>query len=331
MENRSIRFGILGAARIAPLALIRPARDIEGVEVRAVASRDKEKAVKFAGKHGVDKVHENYEALINDPDIDAIYNPLPNSLHCRWTVHALEAGKHVLCEKPLASNAEEAEMMQDTAQRSGRILATAFHWRYHPLARRIREIVEGGEIGSVRRIEASFCVPMIEFKNIRWRYELGGGAMMDLGCYGVSFLQHLADGEPRIVAARAKLSRPRVDRYMEAEVAFPDGITGSIRASLLSRRLLAVEAEVTGDTGSLHVTNFALPQYFHSLKVKTSNGKRTEKMPDTPTYNYQLEAFRDWVNGGPAMETGASYGVENMRIIDDVYRAAGLPIRGEPV
>src|SRR5260370_3942500 len=141
--KRPLRFGILGAARIAPEALIKPAQKSADAEVVAIAARDPARAREFADAHKIPRVLATYEDLINDPELDAIYNPLPNSLHCEWTIAALRAGKHVLCEKPLASNAEEAARMTQAANETGKILGEAFHYRYHPLPDRVRALISG--------------------------------------------------------------------------------------------------------------------------------------------------------------------------------------------
>src|SRR5512135_1936060 len=159
MTDTPLRIGILGAARIAPMALVRPAQQVPEATIVAVAARDPIKAQAFATKHGIPDVHPSYDALLADPAIEAVYNPLPNSLHCEWTIRALDAGKHVLCEKPLATNAAEAERMAEAASRTGRVLVEAFHWRYHPLAARMKNVVESGELGRLRDIETSFCIP----------------------------------------------------------------------------------------------------------------------------------------------------------------------------
>mgnify|MGYP001363044577 CR=1 FL=1 len=163
----SVRIGVLGAARIAPMALIRPAHTVEGVEVRAVAARDPKRAEAFRRKHKLERAHESYEALINDRNIEAIYNPLPNGLHAEWTIRALEAGKHVLCEKPFANNRTEAEQMAEVQKRTGRMLMEAFHYRYHPAFRRAREIVASGRLGRVDSVEAYFHVPITDPADIR--------------------------------------------------------------------------------------------------------------------------------------------------------------------
>src|SRR5205823_14173805 len=128
-----LRFGVLGAARIAPLAIVKPARQVDGVVVSAIAARDPERAKEFASKHGIPKVHTSYDALVDDPDIDAVYIPLPNGLHAQWTLRAIAAGKHVLCEKPFTANAAEAEQVADAAEASDVVVMEAFHYRYHPL------------------------------------------------------------------------------------------------------------------------------------------------------------------------------------------------------
>ncbi|MFM7735665.1 MAG: Gfo/Idh/MocA family protein [Alphaproteobacteria bacterium] len=323
-----LRIGVLGAARIAPMALLRPARAVRGASVVAIAARDRERARAMAEKHGVPRVHASYDALVDDPEIDAVYVPLPNSFHREWTIRALEAGKHVLCEKPIASNAEEALDMVEAARRADRRLVEAFHWRHHPLARRMLEVVASGELGRVRRIEASFCIPLPLPGDIRWRLDLSGGATMDTGCYAIHALRTLAGAEPEVVSARAKLASPRVDRAMEAEMRFADGRTGRMRCSLLSARLLSISAAVFGDLGEMRVFNFVAPHFHHSLRVTTGSGTRRERLLGEATYVYQLRAFVEHVRRGAPVPTGPFDAVANMCAIDAVYEASGLGRRG---
>ena len=142
-------------------------------------------------------MHDSYAALLADPDIDAIYNPLPNGLHAEWTIAALEAGKHVLCEKPFTANAKEAEDVAAVATRTGLVVMEAFHYRYHPLAQRMREIVESGELGTIRRVETALCFPLPKFSDIRYQYDLAGGATMDVGTYTVHMARLLGARSPR--------------------------------------------------------------------------------------------------------------------------------------
>jgi predicted dehydrogenase len=329
MPPTPLRLGILGAARIAPMALVRPAREVAGAEIAAIAARDVAKARAFAAKHGIPRVHDSYDALLADPALDAIYNPLPNGLHCEWTLKALRAGKHVLCEKPLASNADEAVRMADAARETGRKLVEAFHWRYHPLAARVKALLAEGTIGAPRHYEARFAFPIGFLRgDIRWRWDLAGGALMDTGCYTISMLRHTAGAEPEVVSARAELWSPQVDRRMEAAFRFADGRSGAILCSMWSRTLLAMSLRVEGEAGTLRVFNPVAPHFYHRLSVKTPAGTRSERVAGDATYTHQLRAFVDHVRSDTPVPTGPDDAVANMRVIDAVYRAAGLRPRG---
>src|SRR5258708_15830292 len=207
-DSRPIHIGILRAAAIGPMGLIHPARSVPEPQVVGVAARDPERARAYAKKHRLPRVFESYEALLADPDIDAVYNPLPNSLHAEWTIRALRAGKHVLCEKPFSANAEEAERMAQAATETGLVLSEAFHFRYHPLATRIKAILASGELGSLRHVEGHMCYPLPLFNNIRWRLDLAGGATMDAGSYPINFVRFVAGEEPEVTAAHAFLHSP---------------------------------------------------------------------------------------------------------------------------
>ncbi len=327
-NDSPLRIGILGAARIAPMSIIRPAAEVAEAEVFGVAARVAARAGDFQVKHGLPRAYPSYDAMLASDEIDAIYNPLPNGLHCEWTIRALEAGKHVLCEKPFAANAVEAEQMAAAAKTADRRLMEAFHWRYHPLAARMREIIESGELGAIRHIETSVCFPLPFFDDIRYDFDLAGGATMDAGCYAVHMLRFLAAAEPEITAAQATLRTPDVDRAMQAEVRFPDGRTGKIHCSLFSARLVSVSAIVRGDQGELRVLNPVLPHYFHRLTVKTTSGKRRERVYGEATYTHQLRAFVDLVRNAAEVPTGPADAIANMRVIDAIYERAGLKRRG---
>ncbi|PRX96286.1 Gfo/Idh/MocA family protein [Allonocardiopsis opalescens] len=320
-----VRIGVLGAARITPLAVLRPAARTERVEVHAVAARDRSRAEAFAARHGIPVVHDTYAELLEDPAVTAVYNPLPNALHAEWTIAALRAGKHVLCEKPLAANAAEAERVAEAAEETGLVVMEAFHYRYHPLAARMYEIVhELRELGEVHRVEASMCIPLPLFDDIRYDAALAGGATMDAGCYAVHVLRLLGSGEPTVAGAQAQLRDPRVDRAMSAEFTFSDGSTGGIEASMWSHRLLSIHARAVGERGELNVTNYLAPQFGHGFAVTVDGVRRRERFSPAPTYAYQLRAFADAVESGTPVLTGPRDGAANMRVIDEIYRAAGL-------
>ena len=326
-----VRIGILGAARISAASLIKPAGRGREAVVSAVAARDPLRAKEYAAKHKIPKVAEGYAELLADPEIDAIYNPLPNGLHGRWTIAALEAGKHVLCEKPFTANAEEAKQVADVAQRTGKVVMEAFHYRYHPVAQRMVEIVESGELGRLQVVEATFAFPLPKFSDIRYQFDLAGGAMMDAGCYAVHMVRTLggaiADGEPTVVNAEAKLQKPNVDRAMRADLRFPSGHTGRVRASMWSSNVLNLSARAIGEHGELSVINPLAPQAWHRLSVRGKQGKRVEHLSKRHSYDFQLDAFTAAVLRGEPVLTPPSDSIANMAVIDGIYEAAGMSPR----
>ncbi|PND54894.1 oxidoreductase [Mycobacterium sp. ENV421] len=322
-----IRIGVLGAAQIAPAALIAPAKDNSEFAVAAVAARDLTRAQAFAAKHGIPRVHDSYESLIADPDVDAIYNPLPNGLHGKWTRAAIEAGKHVLCEKPFTANAAEAREIAELAATSDRVVMEAFHYRYHPLALRAEEIIASGELGTVKHVDAAFCFPLPKYSDIRYDYALAGGATMDAGCYAVHMLRTFGGATPEVVSAQAKLRGSKVDRAMTAQLRFPGGHTGRLRCSMWSTDLLRISLRVTGDRGELFVLNPLLPHLFHRFSVRSDAGKRVERFRRRATYAYQLDAFAAAVLRGEPVRTTPDDSIHTMTVIDSIYRAAALPPR----
>jgi predicted dehydrogenase len=323
-----VRIGILGAARVAPLALINPARGHAEVEVAAVAARDVSRGQVFGAKHGIARVHDSYEALIADPDLDAVYNPLPAGLHGRWTRAALAAGKHVLCEKPFTANAAEAREIAELAKKSDRVVMEGFHYRYHPSTLRAEQIIASGELGKLVRVEAALCLLLPKFSDIRYDYSLGGGATMDLGCYAVHMLRTFGGSTPEVVSAQAKLRDPQVDRAMTAQLRFANGHTGRVRCSLWSSDLLQLSAKVIGDGGELRVLTLASAVApFRRISVRSADGSRVERFPRRSSFAYQLDAFAAGVLRGEPVKTTPEDAVENMTVIDAIYRAAGLPLR----
>jgi predicted dehydrogenase len=323
-----VHIGILGAARIAPQAVTRPSTKVPQAAVTAIAARNPQRAKTFASKHHIPRVFGSYDELLADPDLDAVYIPLPNGLHCAWTLKALEAGKHVLCEKPFASNATEAELMVEAAERSGKVVMEAFHYRYHPLARRMKEIMTSGQLGKIRHIETWMCFPLPLFNDIRYRYDLAGGALMDAGCYAVNMLRLLAGSEPEVIRARARLASPQVDRAMRADMRFADGSTGHITCSMWSKTILRIGARVQGEAGELTVFNPIIPQLYHHLTIRTKAGTHTEHFSREATYVYQLRAFTENILESTPVLTTPADALANMRVIDAIYEQAGLWVRG---
>jgi len=328
MAGDRLCIGVLGAAKIAPDALIKPAADSKRAEVVAIAARDPERARRFAGEHGIEQVDPSYEALIGNPDIDAVYNPLPASLHAEWTLKALERGKHVLCEKPFAANAPEAEQMVAAARESGLILLEAFHYRYHPLANRILEVVTSGVLGAVHRVEAAFCAPIPDPDDIRYDLWLGGGATMDLGCYPIHWTRLVTGTEPTVLRAEAREGPSGIDVTMTAELRFPEDVHCEVSCSMAADAGFQAFLSVTGSKGELRADNPLVPHLGHRLRVRIDEDEVTEHVEGQTTYHHQLEAFVAAVLDGEKQPTGGQDGIANMRVIDAIYRAAGMQPRG---
>jgi predicted dehydrogenase len=324
--ERPLRIGILGAARIVPNALIEPARKTAGVELSAIATRDPARAREFAARHGIARVLPTYDDVIADRGIDVIYNPLPNSLHCEWTIRALRAGKHVLCEKPIASNAAEAARMADAARETGRLLGEAFHYCYQPLAHRVRELIRVGTLGRLTHVEARFTVPIPQ-PNIRYDWDLAGGATMDLGCYPLHMIRHFSGLTPRVKVAKAQVGPPKVDVAMETELDLGDGIEARMVCSMATDSRIEAVFAARGERGELRVTNPVAPHIGHQLSMRIGGEENKETVAGETSYTHQLRAFAAAVRGAGAFPTDGADGVINMRVIDEVYRAAGLPPR----
>ena len=324
----TLRIGTLGAAAITPKALITPAATAARAEVVAVAARDRARAEAFATKHDLPRVHGSYAELIADPDVDAVYNPLPNSLHAEWTIAALEAGKHVLCEKPFTANTDEAREVAAVAERTGLVVMEAFHYRYHPLMRRAVEVARSGELGELRHVEAWMQAPLYKRADIRYELDLAGGATMDLGAYTTHQVRTLLAEEPTVTSAVAKERSPGVDRWMRAELAFPSGAVGRTTVSLYGGVPLRIGFHLVGSKGVLKVVNPTLPSIYSRFTVKVGGTRRHESFPRTPTYSYQLDAFVAAVLDEAPLPTPPSDSIANMKVIDDIYTAAGLHPRG---
>jgi predicted dehydrogenase len=322
----NVRIGVLGASRIAPNALLKPASQIAGIEVAAVAARDKARAEEFAALHDIPVVHDSYEALVADESLDAIYNPLVPSSHLEWSVKALNYGKHVLCEKPFARNANEAAEMVRVARRRDRVLMEAFHWRYHPLAHAMVDVARN--IGPLVRGEAVFTFFLDDKQRWLYDFSLGGGSAMDLGCYPVHWLRTLSGEEPEVVRASAVAQADDVDLSMEADLRFPSGLSAHLRCSMVEPGARTWYLVMEGARGTLRVDNPLVPQEGHRLTAELEDGTRLDETYTLrPTYAFQLEAFLEAISAQRQPGTGGDDAVANMATIDNLYRAAGLPLR----
>ena len=293
-----MRLGIIGAANIADKAVIEPAKAIDEVELVGIAARDPARAEALARRTGIERVYPTYADLIADGSLDAVYIPLANSLHAEWTIAALEAGRHVLCEKPLTSNASQAETVVETAQRCQRLMVEAFHWRYHPVAYRILELSR--QIGPLQRVEAHFNVK-IPSDNVRFQLELAGGGFMDLGCYCVHMVRTVVGSEPEVIRAEAVEGPPGIDLSMRAELSFPGGLPAVVSSSMVADKSVwpsAMTLRAWGEAGRFEVLNPMAPQMGHRVSATLADGTTVDEVLDLrSSYEFQLRSFCRTVAG----------------------------------
>lgn len=323
-----LRIGVLGAAGISGKALFIPAADTDGVEVVAIAARGKDRAQAQADKWGIARVLDTYADVLADAEVDAIYNPLPISAHHEWTIAAVKAGKHVLCEKPFASNTAQAVEMVEAGKKAEVVLMEAFHWRYHPLAGDIGFVIGSQALGELQTIEASFTTEIAPTDEVRQSWELSGGALMDLGCYPVQWARYVAGREPSVFGATMTEGRPRVDVITDIELDFGDGLTGHLHTAMNPGVEQTNWLKVTGSEGTLRVDNPLAPHMGHKVTLAIGGDTNSYEVEGRSTYHHQLEAFRDAVVDGAMIATGGDDSINTMKVIDAAYEAAGLPIRG---
>ncbi|WDF43093.1 Gfo/Idh/MocA family oxidoreductase [Streptomyces sp. T12] len=325
-----LRIGVLGAARITELSLVGPARTT-GHRLVAVAARDRSRAEAFADEHDVERVADSYADLLADPEVEVVYNPLANGLHGSWNLAALAAGKHVLSEKPSASNAEEAAEVREAAAKAGTVFMEAFHYLFHPVTRRLHEILESGELGELQRVETLVAIPAPDDSDPRWSLTLAGGAVMDLGCYSLHAVRMLAPwagGAPRLVSARGgeRAGAPGVDEWLDAQLEFPGGATASARCHMAYGEL-EMSCRIVGSRGEAFAPNFVLPHRDDRVVVRTADGERTERLGTRSSYTYQLEAFAAHIRRDAPLPLDADDALATMSLIDESYRAAGFEPR----
>jgi predicted dehydrogenase len=326
-----IRIGILGAARIAPRGIVTPANAMLGAEVVGIAARELSRAQDFAAKHSIPMAFGSYAELIARDDIDLVYVALPPSAHLIWCTAALASGKHVLVEKPFANNAQDAARMVAAARAADRHLIEGFHYRFHPMFERTLATVRNGDIGRIRHVEAIFNANLPDTPGeLRYVEALGGGALMDLGCYCLHWIRTVIGEEPSVVSADARCATAGVDIEIHAELAFTSGPTATLKCSMqpddgvLFRRL-----RVRGDDGVVELDNPVTPHAGATLSIESANAPMPQIVSggDT-TFHYQLRHVIDVIEGRTQPLTGGDDALGNMRAIDAIYRAAGLKPRG---
>jgi D-xylose 1-dehydrogenase (NADP+, D-xylono-1,5-lactone-forming) len=312
-----IRWGILSTAHIGRARVIPAMQKAKNGVVAAVASRDLARAQAFASDLGIKKAYGSYEELINDPEIDAIYNPLPNSEHAEWSIKCAEAGKPTLCEKPLARNADEAQTMVDAFAQRGVLFAEAFMYRFHPRTQRAYLMIRDGAIGEIRSMHSVFDFVLKDEDNIRLSKSLSGGSLMDVGCYCINVMRHMTGEEPERVAAIARVgAQSQVDETLTGLLQFPSGAMGHFDSSL--RAFKTNIYDIRGSEGRIFVEDSFTPQPNQKTVIHFWHGEKYEqiKIPATNQYTVMAEDFADALLHQHPPRFAPQDAVGNMRVID---------------
>ncbi len=328
MHAKRLRWGILGAARIALRAVIPAIQQSTNGVVTAIASRDAPTAQAAAQNLGIPHAFDSYAALLDSPNVDAVYIPLPNHLHRTWTIRAAECGKHILCEKPFALNVHETDEMIAAAQQSRVVLMEAFMYQFHPQFARVRQLVADGAIGAVRTIRSAFCFTVARPDDIRLKREMGGGALMDVGCYCVNMPRLLIGAEPTQVRAHATPHANRqVDEAFFGILDFPGNVQAVFDCNL--RADYTEWLQIQGTAGRLEVPRPIKPMD-KPAEIILRRGERPDALATLtsitipPANHYQLmaEHFADAVLNGAPLAYPPAAGRANMRVLDALVQAA---------
>ncbi len=326
--TKTIRWGVLGCAGIAAKAVIPAIQSSRLGRLAAIASRDLKKAEKTAAAFGIEKAHGSYEALLADPEIDAIYNPLPNHLHVSMTIRALEAGKPVLCEKPIALNADEAMRLAVAQKEAGLPVAEAFMVRHHPQWKTARALIAEGRIGEVRAIQTIFSYYLDDPQNVRNQADIGGGGLFDVGCYAINTARFLFDAEPlRAIALVERDPAFGTDRLTSGLLEFPEGRQLAFTCS--TQLALTQKVTVLGTRGRLEIpVPFNAPADGATVLViddgrdLVGGGREEIAIEPVDQYREQADAFAAAILSGEPLAFGLDDAVANMKAIDALIRSA---------
>ena len=316
---RVLNWGILGTARINR-SLIPPLKQSTRNQLLGVASRSLDNASAYTNERGIERAYGTYEALLADPDIDVVYVPLPNSMHAHWAVKAAEAGKHVLCEKPLALTVEEVDTMKAAARQNKVHLTEAFMYRHHARTLRIKELLDKGAIGKVQHIKGAFSFPLNREGDVRFKSELGGGSLWDVGCYPLSFARYLLGTEPFEVKGEMVAGSTGVDMSFYAHMRFPNEVRVQFDSSFQSQ--FRMWMEVTGSEGVIYIPMAFKPDPRSAIHVTCGNEERIEYIFGNMLYLDEVEDLADAVLGGSSPRITLEDSRHNVAAIQALYRSA---------
>ena len=327
-----LRFGVISTANIGRNQVNPAIQSARNAELVAVASRDPERARDFAAKGSIPRCHGSYEALLDDPEIDAVYIPLPNSMHREWAIRAAEKRKHILCEKPLALTATECGQMQAAADSNGVILMEAFMYRFHPRTEKLLDLVTSGTVGKIRVIRSAFTFKLVRADNIRFFPELGGGALYDLGCYCVDASRRIAGAEAVEAQAFADWNDKGVDTQLTGTLRFANGVVAQFDCSFMMERREFVEA--AGTDGAVTSASGTFVNSTDEVEILQYRGREPEIVHEVKGdnhYRLMVEHFADVVQGKAALRYGTPHSISNLAAIEALYQSARSGGRPVPV
>jgi D-xylose 1-dehydrogenase (NADP+, D-xylono-1,5-lactone-forming) len=327
--KKIIRWGILSTANIGRKAMIPALQASPLAEVMAVASRDSVRARQFADELGIPKVYGNYQAILDDPEIDAVYIPLPNHLHKPWSVKAAQAGKHILCEKPLALNHQECEEMIAAAEANNVILMESFMYRFHPRIKAAANWVTSGKLGKIKTIESAFTFPLRDKDDIRYQPEMGGGALMDVGCYCINLSRMMAGREPLRCHARATWSETGVDEQLVGLLDFGEGLIAHFDCGI--NQSLRQRAIIAGEEQFMVLRDVFLPGARKtSLHIVQNDQSQVHEFDGVDQYRLIAEDFMRAIANGKASSPRVD-AVGNMRVIQALLESARQDGKSIPI
>jgi xylose dehydrogenase (NAD/NADP) len=330
VKNSKLSWGLLSTAQINR-RVIPPIKSSKRNALSAVGSRSEARAQKYAQEWDIPKAYGGYEALLADPDIDVIYNSLPNSLHAEWTIKALQAGKHILCEKPMTITLDEIDKVIETAHMTGKIVAEAFMYRHHPQTLKVKELVGSGVIGELRLIRGAFSFNIQnEFENVRLIQSLGGGCLWDVGCYPVSYARFVAGAEPVEVYGKQELSPTGVDIHFVGQLKFPGDVFAQFDCSF--RTAFRAHFEVVGSEGTLTVLHPFTPGRRESIKLYRAGTTQDIPIRAPELYSGEIEDMADAILTGKSPTVSLADSRSNIKTLLALYQSAqgGQPVSLSP-
>lgn len=325
MSTRILRWGLLSTANINR-SVIPPLRMSPRNELVAVASRDRTKAEAYAAKWDIPVVHGSYEALLADPNIDVIYNPLPNSMHAEWTIKAVRAGKHVLCEKPLAITTDEVDAMMSAEQETGMVITEAFMYRHHPQTLKVKELVDSGAIGQLRLVKGSFTFNIASEDDIRLNRELVGGSIWDVGCYPISYARYIVGSEPLEVFGWQVTSQTGVDETFTGQMRFADNVVAQFDSGF--RAPFRTHMEIVGSSATITVPRPFKPDARGQFLITRGDVVEEVFSNTEELYLGEVEDIADAILTGKAPRISLSHSRANVATIRGLLQSS---LEGRPV